>query len=85
MEGRVLNHEARIILNAGRKEGRAKGRREGKAEGRAESIVEILEGYGAIPVDIRQKILAEREIEVLKEWLKLSLQVKSAEQFAEQI
>ncbi len=79
MEGKVLNHEARIILNAGRKEGKIKGR----LEGRAESILEILEEYGTVPMDVKQQILAERKIDQLKKWLKLSVQVKSIEQFIE--
>ena len=79
MEGKVLNHEARIILNAGRKEGKIKGR----LDGRAESILEILEEYGTVPMDVKQQILTERKIDQLKKWLKLSVQVKSIEQFIE--
>lgn len=85
MEGKVVNHEARIILDAGRKEGKAKGRKEGQAQGRAESIVEILEEYGTVPEEIRKKILAEKEIDQLKKWLKLSVKEKSVEQFIEKM
>lgn len=36
MGGRVLDHEARMILDRGRAEGRAEGKAEGRAEGRRE-------------------------------------------------
>ncbi len=81
MDGKVLNHEAKVILNAGRKEGRIKG----KLEGRAESILEVLEEYGTIPLEIRQRILAERKVEQLKEWLKLSIKAASVEQFVKEM
>lgn len=83
MEKTVLDNEAKVILNAGRTEGKVKGKMEGKAEGRAESIVEILEEYGTVPSEIKQKILAEQEIKQLKKWLKLSIKVKSVEEFTE--
>ncbi len=81
MDGKVLNHEAKVILNAGRKEGRIKG----QLEGRAESILEVLEEYGTIPLEIRQRILAERKVEQLKEWLKLSIKAASVEQFVKEM
>ena len=40
MGGKILNYEAKDILNQGRAEGRAEGRAKGRAEGHTEGIVQ---------------------------------------------
>ncbi|MCI5740901.1 MAG: Rpn family recombination-promoting nuclease/putative transposase [Lachnospiraceae bacterium] len=58
-----------------------KGKAEGITEGIAETVLTFLEVYGTVPEDVRERILSERHIEVLKNWTKLAAQVDSVEEF----
>lgn len=68
-----------------RSEGRAEGRTEGRIEGKAESIVEILSAKGSVPERLRDRILAEKEPEVLSRWLQLAVSAGSVSRFEEEM
>jgi hypothetical protein len=54
----------------GRTEGRTEGRAEGFAEGHAKALLTILRARGiAVPDDVRERILAQKEPERLQRWL----------------
>lgn len=53
----------------------------GRIEGVAETVLTLLEVYGTVPEDVRERILSERHLEVLKDWTKLAAQVDSVEEF----
>lgn len=53
----------------------------GRIEGIAETVLTLLEVYGTVPEDVRERILSERHLEVLKDWTKLAAQVDSVEEF----
>lgn len=53
----------------------------GRIEGVAETVLTLLEVYGTVPEDVRERILSERHLEVLKNWTKLAAQVDSVEEF----
>ena len=72
-------------LEKGRAEGQAEGRAEGQAEGRAESILEFLQEMGPISSDLKEKIRKEKDIEKLKQWLKIVARVNSIEEFLQKI
>lgn len=59
--------------------------KKGKALGKAEAILELLEDYGIIPDEIKEKVLVERDIEILKKWHKLAARVTSIEEFTEKM
>lgn len=60
-------------------------RREGKAEGKAESVIELLEELGEVPQELQERIMQERGLDVLKQWLILSAKVDSIQAFVEQM
>ncbi|HEV2853068.1 MAG TPA: hypothetical protein VHC97_09725 [Thermoanaerobaculia bacterium] len=61
-------------------EGLTKGRAEGRAEGEAEALLTVLEARGlAVPDAIRERILAEKDPERLKGWLKKAVIAPSAD------
>lgn len=62
-------------------EGRAEGLAEGRAEGKAQSIVELLEELGAVPSDLKEQIINEKNLERLSKWNKLAARSKSVEEF----
>ena len=66
----------------GMAEGKLQGRAEGKIIGKAESIMDLLEECGAVPDRLREAILEQTEISVLKDWLKLAARTKSIDEFA---
>lgn len=66
----------------GQAEGKLQGRAEGKIIGKAESIMDLLEEFGSVPDRLREAILEQTEISVLKDWLKLAAHTKSIDEFA---
>jgi len=62
-------------------EGKADGKMEGKIEGKAEDILELLEEHGQVPQKLREAVLCQQELIVLKQWLKLAAKVDTIEEF----
>ena len=69
----------------GRQAGLAEGKVQGRAEGKADSIFELLEDCGTVPESLREQIYAQKDVEVLTRWLKLSAKVDSVQEFMEQM
>lgn len=59
--------------------------RRGKLESAKESILELLEELGLVPDSMKERIMSEKDIDVLKEMLKIAARVESLEQFEERI
>lgn len=57
----------------------------GKSQGKAECIVDLLEEYGVVPEDLKEKIFSQTDLAVLKSWHKLAAHVGSIEEFVERI
>lgn len=53
----------------------------GIRQGKAEDTLELLEETGDVPETLRKKIMAEKDLEVLKRWLKLAAKTDSIEEF----
>lgn len=62
-------------------EGKNEGRLEGRSEGKAESTIELLEEVGNVSIDLKEKIMSQKDMDVLTRWLKLSAKVSSIEEF----
>lgn len=61
------------------------GERRGRAIGKAEGIIELLRELGTVPDELEKTIIGEKNIEVLREWLKKAARAKSVAQFQEEI
>ena len=81
MGGKVLEYEAKTILQNGIK----KGKIEGKIEGKIDSILELLEELGAVSDDLRAYIQEETDTEILKLYLKKASRVQSIQEFEQWI
>ena len=46
-----------------------------------EAILNLLEDLGAVPSNVEQTICAEKDMDILKKWLKLAAKVDSVEEF----
>ena len=66
-----------LIIRDERKEAKL----EGRIEGRIESILEMLAEKGDIPKDVEERILAEKDMDVLRAWNKLAGKSATVEEF----
>lgn len=71
----------RISRAEGKAEGKREGRAEGKAEGKAEGILELLEEIGPVSDELRERIMSETDLELLRRWLKQAAKADSVETF----
>ena len=76
-EGHAAGHAS------GLREGRAEGHANGLQEGRASAVLTILEQKGTIPTDLREKILAQKDETLLKQWLLATASAEDIENFRE--
>ena len=53
----------------------------GKTVGMAEAVINCLEDYGIVPDNIQELIFAEKDLDTLKQWVKLSARAGSLEGF----
>lgn len=60
-------------------------RADGKAEGKAEDILELLSENNVVPEQLRNRIMAERDVNKLKIWLKAAAKISTIEDFEEMI
>ena len=77
----LFEHFEAYDVQATRAESRSEGRAEGLAEGRASAIIELLEELGTVPDDIRDKIMKETDLDILKKWNKAAARADSIAQF----
>lgn len=57
------------------------GREEGREEERAEAVIELLEEVGELPGALRQLIMGQKDIEVLRRWHRFAARAQSIEEF----
>ena len=60
-------------------------RDQGKAEGKAEAVLQLLGDLGEIPDALRERILKEKDLQVLSKWLKAAAKARSISEFADNI
>ena len=61
-------------------------REEGKAEGKADAILDLLRDLGQeIPENVQDMILSEKDLEILKRYLKIASKAESIEDFLNKI
>ena len=81
----ALNELFADKLELRRMEGITEGKTEGKAEGKAEDILMFLEEMGSVPSSLREKILAQQDLNLLSRWLKLAAKAENLQEFERRI
>lgn len=71
--GKVLEMESEKIYN------------KGVSQGISDTIIEFLSEYGTVPESVKERIIAERDIDMLKQWNKLAARASSIEEFVEKM
>ncbi|MCM1160184.1 MAG: Rpn family recombination-promoting nuclease/putative transposase [Roseburia sp.] len=67
------------------KDRETRAREEASQKAKQEAVLELLEEYGAIPEHIREVILSQWDLTVLKRWHKLAARVETMEQFEKEM
>lgn len=60
-------------------------RKEGRAEAYTSMVLSFLEDKGVVPEDLREKIVDEKDMDLLGKWIKLAARAESMEQFLEEM
>ena len=68
----------------GEARGESKGKIIGIAQGFSQSLINILESYGEVPDELKTRISGQKDINVLSNWQKISLNVSGVEEFRQE-
>ena len=72
-------------LEQGLSQGLAQGLSQGIAQGISDTIIEFLSEYGTVPENVKERIIAEDDIDILRQWNKLAARASSIEEFVEKM
>lgn len=75
----------KVNMCQGLREWIADERMEGRATGKAEDIIDLLSKYGTVTEELNDIIMKEKDIEVLRTWLKLAAGAGSIEEFEQKM
>ena len=53
----------------------------GVIEGEAKAVLHLLRGKGEISIELQKEIMAEKNIDVLEDWLNFAAEAKSVDEF----
>lgn len=73
----IFEYDARLHDQVLREESRM----EGKAEGKAEDVLELLEELEPVPKEMRDEILSQKDMDILKVWHKAAAKAGSLEEW----
>lgn len=73
------------MLRDERAEGKAEGIAEGKVKGKAEAVLELLEDLGTVPEAVQNRIMNEKDPELLKKWHRLSARANTLDEFLKEM
>ena len=76
-----LRKEYRHGRRDGERRGKSKGKIIGIAQGFSQSLINILESYGEVPDELKARISGQKDINVLSNWQKISLNVSDVGEF----
>ncbi len=76
-----LRKEYRHGKRDGERRGKSKGKIIGIAQGISQSLINILESYGEVPDELKARISGQKDINVLSNWQKISLNVSNVGEF----
>ena len=72
-------------LSQGLAQGLSQGLSQGIAQGISDTIIEFLSEYGTVPENVKERIIAEDDIDILRQWNKLAARASSIEEFVEKM
>lgn len=82
---RLADKKGRVSMCTALEEMIKDGELRGELRGKAESVLELLRELGTVSDELRNKIMAEKNMEVLNAWLKKAARAESVKQFQSEI
>lgn len=73
------------LLDKEKAEGRAEGKAEGRTKERAEAVIELLEEIGEPSQQLREYIMEQTELEILRRWHRAAAKSESIEDFEQAV
>lgn len=73
------------LLDKEKAEGRAEGKAEGRTKERAEAVIELLEEIGEPSRQLREYIMEQTELEILRKWHRAAAKSESIEDFEQAV
>lgn len=73
------------LIEQGRREGKKEGKKEGKREGVREILLELLHERGELDAALRTRIVREKDLTVLKQWIKVAAATDTMEEFTDKM
>jgi len=73
------------LLDKEKAEGRAEGKAEGRTKERAEAVIELLEEIGEPSRQLREYIMEQTELEILRRWHRAAAKSESIEDFEQAV
>ena len=77
--------QLKLMLEDEREKGFIEGEKHGRALGKAEDVLSFLSDLGAVPGELNEKIISEKNLDTLEKWMKLASKVESIEEFCEKM
>ena len=74
-----------MLVNDGIAQGLTQGITQGMSQGKAEAVLEILNIKGMISADLKQRIVTEKDVDVLTKWIRLAMVSNTAEELQKQM
>ncbi len=85
----IAEYDYDMDIKVQREEAKEEGKVEGKAEGiklgTMSDIIELLEDIGAVPENLKNRIMKEENRDILRKWLKLAARAETVEEFEKSI
>ena len=81
----ITEFDEKVYRDDIREEGRAEGRVEGRAEGIADMTISLLDDIGEVPEALSKIIYEQKDIDILRIWIKVAAKVQSIEEFEQKI
>ena len=69
------------MIKDAKEEGRIEGNIEGRIRGKAEDIFALLEELGVIPEDVKERIMEQKDMSILNNWLKMAAKADNMDMF----
>ena len=85
IKGSRKMEERFMILEEMLRDERAEGIAEGKVKGKAEAVLELLEDLGTVPEAVQNRIMNEKDPELLKKWHRLSARADTLDEFLKEM
>lgn len=81
----IAEYDYDMDIKVQREEAKEEGIEQGRILGTANDIIELLGEVGEVPEALKNKIMKEKHLDVLRRWLKLAAKSETIEEFEKSV